>query len=587
MTLYETILKNAKEHPGNLAYRYFHYSRTHADFLRDVDRTADALYAMGIRVGDHVALALPNCPKMLSLLYATNKIGAVVVFINPKAPAEELARQLAMTNCKALFFSSIAYDAVIKMKALKGKGTAQLASMQYVVVSIYDFMPPTVCIALAWRSLGKPKGNTFRKLYKGCAMNFKEFIHASSKAKAEIPEFDENREAIVIFSGGTNGTFKAVVHSSAGLYYSAVHCLKTEEPLPESVSMLAILPAFHIFGLSVAIHLPLVAGGFIELVPVFNLGIVTNIIKRDCPTFFPGVPTIFERLLKHPKFAGLAKAGKLNFKQFRHGFVGGDNLTDEVRDAFNEVIRQNGGDGYISMGYGMSECCPICVNNRESAEEECIGLPFDTNKVLVLAETAEALDAEAAVKRSNNFFSENDILPDGELGEIAIASSYLMLYGFDEDGVRNEPFFFEGKNPHTGVKYADRFLRTGDMGYVRDGKVFYRCRNRRIIKVSGNTIFADSIERTMEQFVPGVKKAYVVPVPHKDRGYVAFAFAETDDSTNNEKLIADVQRICREYMIPHAIPVDARVVKEEEVPRTAIGKIAWGKLEARARELLH
>ena len=570
MTLYETIVRNAKEKPDRPAYTYFACTRTHGEMLTEVDRTADALALLELGEGDRIGLALPNSPALLNLFYAINKLGAVAVLMNPKSPSEELARQLKMTECKALFFSTISYRAVAGV----GRLAPELSKLYYIAVPILEHMPLTIRFALMGRQFGKPGMGAVYKAYPETAMTYSEFLKEGRNGigRAAVP--DDSAEAVIIFSGGTGGTFKAVVHSSAGLYESAVNCLKTEEPLPPDISMLAILPAFHIFGLSVAIHLPMVADGCTILVPVFNLGIVTRIIRRECPTFFPGVPTIFERLLSYPKFARLAAKGKLNFAGFRHGFVGGDHLSDEVRDAFNAVIRENGGDGYISMGYGMSECCPVCVNDRTSGEPECIGIPFETTMVRILKECERDPDHP-------NAYDPEDILPEGEIGEIAIASSYMMLYGYDEEGRRNEPCPVSD-----GEGTAKRWLRTGDLGCVRDGKLFYRCRERRIIKVSGNTIFADSIERVIEENVPTVVKAYVVPVPHASRGHVAYAFAETAGEMPDDALLEVVQRTCKDKMISYAIPAGLTQITPQEVPRTAIGKIAWGKLENRAKELI-
>lgn len=547
MTLYETIEKNGINNPTGICCKYFNYSMTNKELLIKTNLLAGALQQAGFGKGDRIGISLPNSPDLLAVFYAVNQIGGVCVMFNPKSPSQELARQIKMTGCKCLFFSRIAIDAVYGLEEFK--------DLTYICVPIMSHFPIHIRAVITKRVLSQKNLTQFKRKFSK-AYRLSEFITAKSTINKET---DDSIDAVIIFSGGTNGTFKAVVHSSASFEQSAKNCLETEKPLPEVVSMLAILPAFHIFGLTVAIHLPLYAGGMVVLVPVFNLGIVTDIIKKDCPVFFPGVPTIFERLLVHPRFSKLASRGKLNFSNFKHGFVGGDNLTDEVRDNFNRIISENGGEGYISMGYGMSECCPICVNNRTSGYKESVGILFDDMQIRILEETSDKT------------------VFDGDTGEIAIASRHLMNYGFDEEGNITRPFI-----DSDGINW----LRTGDLGYLKDGIVYYKCRQRRIIKVSGNTVFASSIEKILKDNLNIAKDAYVVPVPHATRGYGAFAFVVTNKEINDDELLSAVRNVCKNRMIPYAIPVGAARICEEDIPYTAIGKVAWGLLEKKAKNLI-
>ena len=549
MTLYETIVRNSNNNPSGIVAKYFNTSWTNSELLREADKVAASLANQGVAMGDRIGICLPNSLYLLAVLYGVNKIGAVAVMLNPKSPANELERQIKMTDCKGLLFSRIAIDSVVGMTNIN-------EDMFVVCVPILVDMPIHIKAVLMSRMVKHKNISDLKKKFKN-AYTYNEFVHMSAAVSTNT---DDLADAVVIFSGGTNGTFKAVVHSSHSFEKSAETCLETEKPLPEVVSMLGILPAFHIFGLSVAIHLPIYAGGMVVLVPVFNMGILTNIIKKECPVFFPGVPTIFERLLKYPAFVKAAKAGKLNFSQFRHGFVGGDNLSCEVRDEFNRIIKENGGEGYISMGYGMSECCPICVNNRESGKEEAIGIPFDDMKIRILDEN------------SDNELSEN------EVGEITITSDHLMSYGFDEEG--NGAKLIIDSN-------GNKWLRTGDIGYYKDGCLYYKCRQRRIIKVSGNTVFASSIEKILEDNLDIVKSAYVVPVPHSTRGYGAFAFVVTNKEINDEELLKIVREVCKDKLIPYAIPVGAAHIEESEIERTVLSKVIWGKLEKKAAEIMN
>ena len=98
MTLYETIQRNANDNPTGIAVKYFNAEWTHSKLLLEADRVAGSLKRLGVEKGDRIGVCLPNCPDMLAILYGINKLGAVAVMFNPKSPADEMERQLKMTD---------------------------------------------------------------------------------------------------------------------------------------------------------------------------------------------------------------------------------------------------------------------------------------------------------------------------------------------------------------------------------------------------------------------------------------------------------------------------------------------------------
>lgn len=552
MTLYQTIQQNAELMPQGIACEYFQYQETHATMLNKADAVGAALEASGIKAGDRVGICLPNTPELLHILYGVNRIGAVAVMLNPKSPEEELYRQLKMTQCKVLFFSHIVIHGILELHVYDA-----MDQVLMICVPIFQHLPLPIQIAIGKRMFPYMGLMRFRSTYESMGMSYKEFL---SRGKAPVAlEEDDQAPAVIIFSGGTNGTLKGILHSSYAFGESARACLETEQPLPKVVSMLAILPAFHIFGLTVAIHLPLTVQGKVVLVPFFNLGIMTKILIKECPAFFPGVPTVFERLLAYQKFQKAGEKGRLNFREFRHGFVGGDHLKDETRDVFNALIQKNHGEGYISMGYGMSECCPISVNTRESSQPKSVGFPFEGNGIRICREV-------------DGSYQE---LPEGETGEIHVSSRYSMLSMLDENQEMLDPFLHEGDLD---------WYPTGDLGSYKNGQLYYECRERRLIKVSGNTIFSSSLEAIIKERMRFAKDVFVVPVEHKDRGQSPYVFFSCFDNFSDQESLELAKRACKGRIVKHAFPVGATCILPEEVPYTALGKIAWGTLEKIANE---
>lgn len=559
MTLYEVIKEAAEEKPDEIAYEYFRYKVTYDDFFYEIDRVADSLTMCGFRFGDKIGVCMVNSPELITLIYAINRIGAVAVMLNPKSHGLELKRQIEMTDIKTVFYSDVAIKNILEYVNLIYKdrriGLVRAITSKHLPLHLKMGVRKKMFPFKAHKEILKKM--TFQYCW-----DYKEFATEvrTNYEPTENYVKDDTIPAVILFSGGTTGELKAIVHSSKALNEAAKYCLKTEEPLPKDLSMLAVLPAFHIFGLTVAIHLPFVAKGKVILMPFFHADTLCKRFVKEAPTFMPGVPTMFERMLKCKRLKRANKRKRINAAGFRHGFVGGDSLSPKTRDEFNELLRRNGSTGYISMGYGMTECCPITVNNREIFEDNCIGYAFLGNEVKICK------------------FGTNEELPDGEKGEICVTSPSTMLYAYTENGTIIKPDDVDG----------NMVLHTEDIGYKMNDRIYYDCRKRRLIKVSGHTIFASAVEKVIEQ-QQEVKKAYVVAVPNKSRGQGVFAYIVTNTKHNKKELKAiyeQIEAICKEQLIPYAIPVGYATLNEEEVPKTHLMKIAWGKLQQDAEVIM-
>ena len=125
------------------------------------------------------------------------------------------------------------------------------------------------------------------------------------------------------------------------------------------------------------------------------------------------------------------------------------------------------------------------------------------------------------------------------------------------------------------------------MGYILDNLLYFECRLRRLIKVSGHTIFSESVEEVIRS-LPYVKDTYVVPVSHKTRGQGVFAYVILKDGNNeleHDKLAEEIKKKCALNLVAYAIPVHIEFCSNKEIPKTSLDKIIWGKLEERANEL--
>lgn len=545
MTIYEILRENAAKYPDRKAYYYFNKTGTYGELLNKADGLAERLAAAGIGDGQSVAVCLPNSPSVLVSLFAVNKLGARAVMLNPKSPAEELRRQMEMTDIKCIIYSTVCGKTVRAVL----KSSEVLSSVPCFYSKITEGLPLFFKFACIKKVDFSPIGECMDK----AASKDGNKAAADSSGHAT----DDNEEAAVIFSGGTGGEYKAIVHSSKSMYNSAKACEKLIIPYPDDIRMLSVLPAFHIFGLEVAIFLPICLGGACVLVPFFHIKTIAKIVALDCPDFIAGVPTIFKRIYQCGILQKYERKGRLKVDRFSWGFCGGDYLPEKVRNDFNELIRRNGGRGYISMGYGMSECCPAAVAEKNINEEKYVGNVLTGCEITIHDE-------------------EGKQVPDGVKGEIYISSDFLMKKYFYEDKSEYYPLVDEA---------GKQYIKTGDMGYMKGNRLYYEYRIRRIIKVSGNTIFAGYVENVICSHAQ-VKNAIVVPVNHETRGNSTFAFVVCEEPFDREKLRSEILELCRQKLIPYAIPAGIEFCRTGDIKMTILGKVVYGELEIKARDIM-
>ncbi len=554
MTLYDTLAQRAREHPQRAAWSYFAKTRSYGQFLADVDAAAARL-ARHVRAGDRVAVALPNCPALVTLLYAVNRLGAVLVFLNPKSPVAQLRAQLALTNCRALVFTSLLTTKVKELVDYSPEGGRGLRLLVSVPATAgMNAMFRLACYKRLWstapfcsiRNSAEPDCArlTWRQLLDGPPADF---------TAAADPEAD----AVIFFGGGSSGRMRAVVHSSRSLNDSAARCLASEPPMTDHEVMLAMLPALHIFGFVVSVHICFAGGMRCVLVPMFHAGTCARLILSEKPSYTAGVPVNFEKILATGILQKAAEAGSLDMRPLKRAFCGGDSLPTDLRDRFNDLVRRGGGGGALCGGYGLSECCPATLDRALDAPYGCIGVPVGGIEMGIFQPGTE------------------NALPEGEQGEICICSTSNLKYAFDENGVCKDVQW-----PHGDGR---QWLHTGDIGFAREGVFHFVARLRRLIKVSGNTILAPEVERVVEE-LDFVQKCYAVGLPNARRGHVVRIFVipkgQAPKTAGQKSWRERIVSHCAGRLLPWAIPARIEFVREEDIPLTPFGKIAWSELEA-------
>ena len=537
LTIYQLVAQTGKEYPDLTAYEFMNRPTTYAEFLARVDRAAKALYALGIRKGDRVTICMPNTPQSVDCFYALNRIGAVSNMIHPLSATEEITFYLNISKSKAILTLDRFYG---KVRAAIGKSELK---PRLLIAKIQDELSLPLKIGFNLTEARKypklPKDDSY--------MLWTDML---KQAAAELPVDDGAASdcASILYSGGTTGTTKGICLSSYNFNALALQTIAASgcDNLAGS-SMLSVMPIFHGFGLGIGIHTALVGGAKCILVPNFSIKIYADLLRKKHPNFIPGVPTLFEALLRTKDL------DDLDMSFLRGVFSGGDSLSVELKHKVDAFLKAHGATVQIREGYGTTECVTACcLTPIDYARDGSIGVPFpDTFFKIVKVGTQEELEPE-------------------EEGEICISGPSVMLGYLDNPEETAQTL----RRHHDGRIW----LHTGDLGKMdADGFVYFRQRIKRMIITSGYNVYPSQLENIIDghdkvllSCVIGVKDSYKM---QKIKAFVVLRPGFTPGEAVKQELLD----YCRERIAKYAMPYDIEF--RDELPKTLVGKVAYRVLE--------
>jgi long-chain acyl-CoA synthetase len=290
------------------------------------DRAAKGLRALGVGEGVKVGLLLPNSPAFVIFYYGVLKAGGTIVNFNPLYSLEEIEFQIRDSGAKimvtldlALTFGKI--EALLKSgaldKAVVASFTAQLPALKSVGFKLTQRMH----LANASASPAKGKIVLERNLL-------------ANDGNYERPAITPDAIAVLQYTGGTTGTPKGAMLTHANLSTNVAQVkLWQNRPAPEGDRMLGILPLFHVFAMTTVLNFGIVSGMEIILLPKFEVIETLKLIGKLRPTMMPGVPTLFNAILRHPHIANF------DLSSLEYCISGGAALPLEVKRGFEALCR--------------------------------------------------------------------------------------------------------------------------------------------------------------------------------------------------------------------------------------------------------
>ena len=504
---------------------------SYAEFGDAVERCAGALMTLGIQKGDHVAVWGQNVPEWVTLQFATGKIGAVLVTVNPAYRSTELEYVLKQSDAAALFLTPGVKDA--DFLAVLREAVPELGDAADGEISSEElpFLKHVVLMG----------GET-----SGAVMGFGEFLRGAVGVD-EVRERQATLSADEVinmqYTSGTTGFPKGVQLTHANIVKNAFQIGECMRLGPEDRVCIPV-PFFHCFGCVLGTLNTVTHEGTMVPVESFDPEAVLQAVHEERCTALLGVPTMFIAELDHPSFE------KYDTSSLRTGIMAGSPCPMEVMKKVVDVM----GADEITIAYGQTESSPVITQTRTDDPLEIrvstVGRALPEVEVRIISiETGE------------------DAGP-GEQGELW-TRGYHVMRGY-----------YKMEDKTAEVLDEDGWLRTGDLAEMDEsGYVKITGRAKDMIIRGGENIYPREVEEYLYTH-PEISDVQVYGVP--DERYGEQVAAAVKKRSGSDLTAEGVREFCEGKISRHKIPRYIDFV--EAYPMTASGKIQKYKLREAAVE---
>ncbi len=535
-TMYDAVLAVAEAHPTLTAFHFMGKRTTYAAMMTAVNAVADSLYALGVRTGDSVTIALPNCPQAIYLFYAVNLIGGLANMVHPLASESEIAAAVKKTDSNMLVTLDAFYQ---KANAVRQQTT--LSTL--VIASVKDELPPLKRVGFQLTTLGKipavPVSNT--------VLLWRTFLKKGFNVCRPAVRQNADDASVILYSGGTTGASKGVVLTNRNFNALTKQIVAANPMFQVGDIMLAAMPIFHGFGLGVCVHSMLASGGTCVLMPRFTPETYAKMLVQYRCQYIAGVPTLFESLMS------LSSVRRADFSSLKGVFSGGDTMTAELKSRLDTFLKDHGATVPVREGYGATETVTACcLMPPHISQKGSIGIPLP--------------DVMMKIVKPNSDTEQ----PYGEEGEIVIAGPTVM----------KEYWRCPEETAQTIRTHRDnrRWVHTGDLGVMDERGFFYfKGRIKRMIVSSGYNIYPAQLENVLDAH-EYVQMSCVIGVPdsRKMQAVKAFVVLKPHIPPNDDTKQA-ILDYCRRHIAAYALPKNMTFV--DDLPKTLVGKIDYRRLE--------
>ncbi|MFC2063317.1 long-chain fatty acid--CoA ligase [Chloroflexota bacterium] len=531
-TLLDVVSETARQRPNHQALLFQGAHLSYTELERLSNAFAAALVARGIQKGDPVAILLPNCPQFIIAQLGVWKAGAIAVPINPLYTESELRHMLGGCGAKTAIVLSRFYD---KVRPLR-----QCTELNCIIaVNIKTYLPP---FSRFMFTLFREKKEGYRATLFADDLWMGDLLYRFADAPRPEVAMSPDDPALLLFTGGTTGTPKAALGTHGGLLAAGMqlNAWFGVELVDWDDIILLCMPLFHVYGNVGILSTGLVGHNPLALVPnPRDLEDLIATIRRTRPAFVPGLPTLFNALLKHPD----VQADKVDFRSIKLCISGASPLLPETKRRFETVT-----GGRMVEVYALTESMAAAIIGPVHGEYRpgAIGLPLP--------------DVDVRIADTD---TGHGSLASSEVGEVLIRAPQVMQSYWQ-------------RPDETAATLCDGWLHTGDLGYLdKEGYLFIVDRKKDLIKPSGFQVWPREVEEVIASH-PAVHEVGVagVPDPYQGEAIKAWVVLRAGQQVTVDELCA----YCRKKLVAYKVP--KHVEFRDSLPMSHLGKVLRRELVA-------
>ena len=538
LSAFEYVCQRSKNHLNDTALEYYGRKFTYADLIVNVKKTAAALRGAGVKKGDIITVVSIMTPEIIALFYAADMMGATLNLVDPRYSVEGIREYIEEVDSHLLVCLNVVYE--------RCRQAAKRTNVEKVIVlSPADSLPPVMAVGYKLTTPDKNK-------YASNVIRWKQFIKGGEGQSTAAEPYDPDHACVVVHTGGTTGSPKGVMLTDDCFNGIALQFQAYPKLFHRGQKLMNIMPPFIAYGFACGIHLPLVLGFTVVIIPNLDPDKLGSLVLKHKPEHMFGVPTHYQQLASDPKLRDKDLSFIINYA------AGGDSLSRGAEQTVNDFLAAHGARYPIAKGYGMTEVSSAAtvaagLDNKPGS----VGIPMVNT---VVAAFEPGTDQE---------------LPIGQRGELCISGPCLMKGYYNKP---EETAILLRRHPDGRV-----WAHTGDMGYLdEDGFVYLDSRIKRmIIRHDGFKVFPSMIENVVSRH-PAVHQCSVVGCADKDhtQGRLPFVYIvlKSDTTAKKKQVIRELERMCAEELPEYVQPVAYKFISS--MPMTPVGKVDYRQLEA-------
>lgn len=521
--LEETVAAN----PSGAAFEFKGKIYSWSEMQSAVNKFAAGLQAQGVGKDIKVGLFLPNCPLSMIAYYGILKAGGTVVNYNPLYVHDELVHQIEDSE------TDIMVTVDLEMMIEKMERMLEGTRLEKVIVAKFADMLPfplNFLFPIAKRKEIAKVRPSSRFIRLADVMN-----NNGAVKPVEIDPLEDI--AVLQYTGGTTGVPKGAMLTHMNIYANAAQAYANfPDPEPDE-TMLAVLPFFHVFAMTVCMNMAVLGRMKILTIPRFDLNETLELIHKKRPRYMPAVPAIFNGINNCPKLKNY------DLKSLEFCISGGAPLPVEVKKKFEEKTGST-----VVEGYGLTESAPVATVNPPFGENIAgsIGLPLPATII-------EIIDPD----------DKTTHIKTGERGEVCIRGPQVMKGYYNKP---NETANVLRPTDDGGVR-----LHTGDIAYMDErGYTYIVDRIKDLIITNGYNVYPRHVEEAIYKH-PNVEECIVAGLPDAQRGEIVKAWVKLKEG--RELTAEELKNFLEDKISKIELPRKIEF-RDEPLPKTMIGKLS-------------